>query len=45
MDRIGAAVRGDNSTVLRRLDSGFAVIGNVQVLPEYSVLLAEEPSV
>ncbi|MEU8781098.1 diadenosine tetraphosphate hydrolase [Streptomyces sp. NPDC048637] len=45
MDRIGAALRGENPTVLRRLASGFAVIGDVQFLPGYSVLLADEPDV
>jgi hypothetical protein len=27
-DRIGSAQRGENPTVLRRLDAGFAVIGD-----------------
>ncbi|WP_328430710.1 HIT family protein [Streptomyces sp. NBC_00443] len=45
MDRIGAALRGENPTVLRRLGSGFAVIGDVQFLPGYSVLLMDEPGV
>ncbi|GHE04877.1 HIT family protein [Streptomyces alanosinicus] len=44
-DRIGAALRGENPTVLRRLESGFAVIGDVQFLPGYSVLLVDEPDV
>ncbi|MFD0008552.1 HIT family protein [Streptomyces sp. NPDC127178] len=44
-DRIGAALRGENPTVLRRLGSGFAVIGDVQFLPGYSVLLVDEPAV
>ncbi|MFJ7076973.1 HIT family protein [Streptomyces sp. NPDC098781] len=44
-DRIGAALRGENPTVLRRLDSGFAVIGDVQFLPGYSVLLTDDPGV
>ncbi|MEU3528314.1 diadenosine tetraphosphate hydrolase [Streptomyces sp. NPDC038707] len=44
-DRIGAALRGENPTVLRRLTSGFAVIGDVQFLPGYSVLLVDEPDV
>ncbi|MFB7506882.1 HIT family protein, partial [Streptomyces broussonetiae] len=44
-DRIGAAVRGENPTVLRRLASGFAVIGDVQFLPGYSVLLVDDPGV
>ncbi|SEF50122.1 Diadenosine tetraphosphate (Ap4A) hydrolase [Actinacidiphila yanglinensis] len=44
-DRINAALRGANPTVLRRLDAGFAVIGDVQFLPGYSVLLVDEPAV
>ncbi|MGW6916993.1 HIT family protein [Kitasatospora sp. NPDC054939] len=44
-DRIGTALRGTNPTVLRRLESGFAVIGDVQFLPGYSVLLADHPAV
>ena len=44
-DRIGSALRGENPTVLRRLGSGFAVIGDVQFLPGYSVLLADDPRV
>ncbi len=44
-DRIGAALRGTNPTVLRRLTAGFAVIGDVQFLPGYSVLLVDEPDV
>ncbi|MFI6153237.1 diadenosine tetraphosphate hydrolase [Kitasatospora sp. NPDC051170] len=42
-DRIGTALRGENPTVLRRLSAGFAVIGDVQFLPGYSVLLTEQP--
>ncbi|MFR9797495.1 diadenosine tetraphosphate hydrolase [Streptomyces sp. MS06] len=45
MDRIGAALRGENPTVLRRLEAGFAAIGDVQFLPGYSVLLTDEPGV
>ncbi|MBP8533264.1 HIT family protein [Streptomyces sp. MK37H] len=45
MDRIEAALRGENPTVLRRLEPGFAVIGDVQFLPGYSVLLVDEPGV
>lgn len=41
-DRIGSALRGENPTVLRRLDAGFAVIGDVQFLPGYSVLLTQD---
>ncbi|WP_069884261.1 HIT family protein [Streptomyces luteocolor] len=44
-DRIGAALRGGNPTVMRRLASGFAVIGDVQFLPGYSVLLADDSGV
>lgn len=44
-DRIGTALRGRNPTVLRRLDTGFAVIGDVQFLPGYSVLLVDESGV
>jgi diadenosine tetraphosphate (Ap4A) HIT family hydrolase len=44
-DRIGAALRGENPTVLRRLGAGFAVIGDVQFLPGYAVLLVDEPGV
>lgn len=44
-DRIGNALRGTNPTVLRRLDAGFAAIGDVQFLPGYSVLLVDEPQV
>ncbi|WP_030764154.1 HIT family protein [Streptomyces sp. NRRL F-2664] len=44
-DRIGNAHRGTNPTVLRRLDTGFAVIGDRQFLPGYSVLLTDDPAV
>ncbi|MFF0739173.1 diadenosine tetraphosphate hydrolase [Streptomyces sp. NPDC004111] len=44
-DRIGSALRGENPTVLRRLRAGFAVIGDAQFLPGYSVLLADDPRV
>ncbi|MFD8745766.1 diadenosine tetraphosphate hydrolase [Streptomyces sp. NPDC059616] len=44
-DRIGSALRGENPTVLRRLGSGFAVIGDVQFLPGYSVLLTGQTDV
>lgn len=44
-DRIGSALRGENPSVLRRLDAGFAVIGDVQFLPGYSVLLVDDPAV
>lgn len=44
-DRIGSALRGENPTVLRRLKGGFAVIGDVQFLPGYSVLLVDDAAV
>lgn len=44
-DRIGSALRGGNPAVLRRLEAGFAVIGDVQFLPGYSVLLTDDPAV
>lgn len=44
-DRIGAALRGTNPTVLARLPGGFAVMGDVQWLPGYCVLLADDPGV
>ncbi|WP_438295399.1 diadenosine tetraphosphate hydrolase [Streptomyces sp. HUAS TT7] len=44
-DRIGSALRGENPTVLRRLEAGFAAIGDVQFLPGYSVLLVDDPRV
>ncbi|MER5779257.1 diadenosine tetraphosphate hydrolase [Streptomyces sp. NPDC002039] len=44
-DRIGNALRGENPAVFRTLEAGFAVIGDVQFLPGYSVLLVNDPSV
>ncbi len=44
-DRIGSALLGRNPTVLRRLGAGFAVIGDVQFLPGYSLLLIDDPAV
>lgn len=44
-DRVGAALRGDNPTVLRRMAAGFAVIGDVQFLPGYTVLISDTPGV
>ncbi|MBO0651274.1 diadenosine tetraphosphate hydrolase [Streptomyces triculaminicus] len=44
-DRIGSALQGENPTVLRRLEAGFAVIGDTQFLPGYSVLLVDDPAV
>ncbi|WP_114854100.1 HIT family protein [Brachybacterium sp. YJGR34] len=42
-DRVGSALRGTNPTVLSRLPGGFAVIGDVQFLPGYCVLLTDRP--
>lgn len=39
-DRIGSAERGENPTVIARMRSGFAVIGDTQFLPGYCLLLA-----
>ncbi len=39
-DRIGSAMRGENPTVICRMKSGFAVIGDPQFLPGYCILLA-----
>ena len=44
-DRIRSALRGENPTVLGRLPGGFAVIGDVQWLPGYCVLLTDDPGV
>jgi diadenosine tetraphosphate (Ap4A) HIT family hydrolase len=39
-DRAGATVRGDNPMVMCELDSGWAVIGDTQFLPGYSLLIS-----
>jgi diadenosine tetraphosphate (Ap4A) HIT family hydrolase len=44
-DRIGAAQRGENPTVLARLGTSFAVIGDNQFLPGYCVLLTDDPTI
>ena len=44
-DRVGSARAGTNPTVLRRMRAGFAVIGDVQHLPGYSVLITDIPGV
>ncbi|MFD9304475.1 HIT family protein [Streptomyces sp. NPDC060048] len=38
-DRLGSAERGENPTVLARMRTGWAVIGDVQHLPGYCLLL------
>lgn len=42
-DRVGSALRGENPSVLRRLPGGFAVMGDVQFLPGYCVLITDTP--
>jgi len=44
-DRVASALAGTNPTVLSRLPGGFAVIGDVQFLPGYCVLLTDRPGV
>ncbi|CCE75628.1 hypothetical protein [Clavibacter nebraskensis] len=43
-DRIGSARRSENPTVLAELGAGYAVIGDVQFLPGYCVLLGTDPA-
>jgi diadenosine tetraphosphate (Ap4A) HIT family hydrolase len=43
-DRVGSALRGENPMVMARMRSGFAVIGDTQHLPGYSLLLCEDPA-
>ncbi len=43
-DRIGSARRGENPMVMARMRSGFAVIGDTQHLPGYSLLLTDDPT-
>jgi diadenosine tetraphosphate (Ap4A) HIT family hydrolase len=38
--RLEAALKGENPTVVTRLESGFVVLGDSQMLPGYCVLLA-----
>ena len=40
---IEAALRGENPKVMARMPSGFAVIGDTQFLPGYSLLLTDDP--
>jgi len=39
-DRIGSALRGENPSVIARMKTGFAVIGDTQFLPGYCLLLS-----
>jgi diadenosine tetraphosphate (Ap4A) HIT family hydrolase len=42
---VSAALRGENPMVMARMPSGFAVIGDTQHLPGYSLLLCDDESV
>jgi diadenosine tetraphosphate (Ap4A) HIT family hydrolase len=44
-DRVGSAHRGENPLVMARMRTGFAVIGDTQHLPGYSLLLTDDPAV
>ena len=44
-DRVGSALRGENPLVMARMRGGFAVIGDTQHLPGYSLLLTDDQSV
>jgi len=44
-DRVGAAIAGRNPTVVAELSDAFAVIGDVQFLPGYSLALTKRPGV
>lgn len=40
-DRVGASARGENPMVMLELSSGWAVIGDTQFLPGYSLLISK----
>ncbi|WP_417555011.1 HIT domain-containing protein [Microbacterium sp.] len=42
-DRIEAAARGENPTLLAATPAGYAVMGDVQFLPGYCLLLSRNP--
>jgi diadenosine tetraphosphate (Ap4A) HIT family hydrolase len=44
-DRVGSALAGQNPTVLAELPAAFAVIGDLQFLPGYSLALTKRPGV
>lgn len=44
-DRVVAALEGRNPTVLAELDASYAVVGDVQFLPGYSLALTKVPGV
>src|SRR5579862_9466247 len=43
-DRVGSALRGENPLVMARMRTGFAVIGDTQHLPGYSLLITDDPA-
>ena len=45
MDRVGSALAGTNPTVMKRLPAAFAVIGDIQFLPGYSVAISDRPAI
>lgn len=45
LDRVRAAVDGRNPTVLAELGASYAVIGDVQFLPGYSLALTKVPGI
>ncbi|AXE38361.1 diadenosine tetraphosphate hydrolase [Acidipropionibacterium virtanenii] len=44
-DRVVSALRGENPTVLARLATSFAVMGDVQFLPGYCIALVDRPGI
>lgn len=44
-DRVQSAVDGRNPTVMAELDAAYAVIGDVQFLPGYSLALTKTPGI
>lgn len=43
-DRVGSALRGENSLVIARMRTGFAVVGHTHHLAGYSLLLSDDPA-
>ncbi|MBM7847069.1 HIT family protein [Arthrobacter roseus] len=44
-DRVRSAIEGRNPTVMATMDAGFAVMGDVQWLLGYSLLITDQPGV
>jgi diadenosine tetraphosphate (Ap4A) HIT family hydrolase len=44
-DRVGSALRGENPLVMARMAAGFAVVGDTQHLPGYSLLLTDDSTI